>query len=342
MIHMKILFYDIATPVLYRNTTIQERSLGGTEATIIRVAHALSTYHEVYIAQHCRCEEDDANYDGVHYLSLSSANQLLPDVVILLREYEWIETVGQLFPQAKHYFWMHNLPPYDMYRMLPVLIKYDYQVIAVSNFHRETIIKRLKPNWYQRYFKKYNNNVKVKVIYNPIEDALQPDTTEIDVNQMLFLSSPHKGLAQVLKIFDYLRRFYPEYRLFVCNPGNWNDQIYIPENVTVLGSIPHPQVIEYLRRSFCVFYPQTKRMETFGLIYAEANAVGTPVLAHPIGSAQEILADPQQLVDGTNKRAILEKILLWRHERPKVKVNPEFRLTKVIESWLKLFSQYEQ
>ncbi len=56
--------------------------------------------------------------------------------------------------------------------------------------------------------------------------------------------------------------------------------------------------MQHIRESLCVFYPQTQRCETFGLVYAESNAVGTPVLAHDFGAAREVLSSPDQLING--------------------------------------------
>lgn len=339
---MKILFYDVATPTLYHNTTICEKGLGGTEATIIRVAHSLKNHHEVYVAQHCRSSQQDGLFDEVHYLSLESANQLKPDVVVLLREYEWIEKVGKLFPDARHYFWIHNLPPKDLYVMNHALINYQYEIIAVSYFHQHTILNRLHPNWYQFFDRlKWGDgrSIKVRVIYNPIDNLLYQDYTPFDPDQLIFISSPHKGLAECLKLFIQLLKKFPAMKLLVCNPGNWDPTIPIPANVQILGTIPHHQVIEQVRRSLCVFYPQTKRAETFGLVYAEANAVGTPVLAHDIGSAKEVLSDPIQLVEGRNIDAVIEKITEWRHQRPMIRGKDEFRLQQVTKVWLQLLEE---
>jgi len=335
---MKLLFYDVATPVTYHHTTIEEKSLGGTEATIIRIAHSLKYYHDIYIAQHCRARDDDQVCDDVHYISLETANQLSPDIVILLREYEWIDRIGELFPKAKHYFWIHNLPPKDLYTISHAIIKYDYEIIAVSCFHRQTIINRLKPKWYQRFYypSMSIDSIKVSVIYNPIDDCLCPDNTRWDPKQLIFMSSPHKGLAECLKMFVKLLKKFPELQLLICNPGNWDDSIKIPANVTILGKIPHHQVIEQVRRSLCVFYPQTRRAETFGLVYAEANAVGTPVLAHDVGSAREVLNNTNQLVNGKNTRAVIEKIAQWQIRRPVVNGKDEFRLKHVTQAWLNL------
>ena len=338
---MKLLFYDVATPIAYTNTTIAERGLGGTEATIIRIAHSLKHEHTVYIAQHCRTAQEDSIFDGVSYLSLESANQLLPDAVVLLREYELIDRVGELFPHAKHYFWIHNFPPRDLYLTYHALLKYHFEIIAVSNFHKQTIVNRLKPRWYQNFYRAMvpHHAIKISVIYNPIDDLLYPDYTVWDPNQLIFMSSPHKGLAECLKNFVKVAEQFPDLKLLVCNPGNWDHTLSIPANVHVLGAIPHDQVIEHVRRSLCVFYPQTKRAETFGLVYAESNAVGTPVLAHPVGSAKEILNGTTQLVNGKSISAIIKKIAQWRTQRPVIVGKDEFRLKHITKKWLDLLME---
>lgn len=335
---MQILFYDVATPVAYTPETLQERGLGGTEATIIRIAHSLKNYHQIYIAQHCRATKENGIYDDVEYISLETANQLQPDVVILLREYQWIKPIGELFPHAKYYFWIHNFPPKDFYITLKDLIKYECEIIAVSHFHKQIIINRLKTPWYKLFFSDVKPFSRISVIYNPINDALMPDKTEFNRNQMLFMSSPHKGLAQSLSHFVKLEKQFPELQLLICNPGNWDASISIPKNAFVLGKIPHHQVIEHLRRSLCVFYPQTKRAETFGLVYAEANAVGTPVLAHDVGAAKEVLSDTKQLVNGNNFKEIAAKIAEWREQRPLIKAKEEFRLKNITKEWLDLLN----
>ncbi len=337
---MKIVFYDVATPIPYTETTLYERGLGGTEATIIRVARALAAYHEIYIAQHCRDILTEHESVNVNYVSLTTANRLNPDIVILLREYEWIDKVGQIFPYAKLYFWIHNLPPRDFYKVKAVLLQYQYTIIAVSYFHKQTIINRLNPKWYQQLNfaarKSVRQQVKIVVVYNPIDNDLIPDQTVHNPNQLLFMSSPHKGLAQCLRIFNRLLQTIPQLELLICNPGNWNSRINIPNAARVLGTIPHREVITYLRTSLCVFYPQTKRAETFGLVYAEANAVGTPVLAHDIGSAKEVLSDSQQLVNGKNFKAIQAKILAWRKQRPILQAKSLFRLQHIVQDWLQI------
>lgn len=334
---MQILFYDVATPIVYTNQTLLARAMGGTEATIIRVAHALKNHHTIYIAQHRRAAAENEISDGVHYISLETAQTLSPDIVVLLREYEWIDKVGKQFPHARHYFWIHNLAPRDFYSKRKALIDHAFEIIAVSDFHRQTIERRLQGKWYQRIWQfKQAKSVPIHVIYNPIDEALDRNDTPVNPHQLIFMSSPHKGLAETLEKFNYVLSHYPDYQLLICNPGNWDHRITIPSQATFLGALPHHDVIEHVRRSLCVFYPQTQRVETFGLVYAESNAVGTPVLAHDLGAAREVLSSSEQFVDGNDNAAILKKLEAWQKQRPNVRANPAFRISQVTKTWLEL------
>jgi glycosyltransferase involved in cell wall biosynthesis len=116
-----------------------------------------------------------------------------------------------------------------------------------------------------------------------------------------------------------------------------------------------------------LFLPNFSVPETFGLVLAESNSVGTPVLAHPIGAAPEVLGNTEQLVPvpwvqayinkalnetfGESTRvpaflsmlgfynSYLEKILKWRSgDLPHVRANPNFSLDVVASEWLKLLS----
>lgn len=335
---MNILFYDPATPLAYTDRTLGERALRGTESTIVRIAHALSNHHHLSIAQHCRPTADNEVSNGVHYISFDTAQQLSPDIVILLRYHRLLENVALLFPHARHYFWLHNLPSRDLHYYRDCLIKHRYHLLAVSHFHRTTIEKRLAGKWYHQLLRRkaLKANIPVSVIYNPIPDDLNPNDSSVKANQLIFTSSPYKGLAQTLKTFAAISDHFPDYELLIVSPDNIAETLTLPQRARFLGSLPPHLLAQHIRESFCVFYPQTERVETFGLVYAEANALGTPVLAHDFGAASEVLSDPCQLINGQDIAALIEKINAWRINRPKVQANPEFRLKNIVAHWLKL------
>lgn len=335
---MRILFYDVSTPRPYAGCSLRNEALGGTEATVIRIAEGLAPYHRIFVAQHGR--QDDCVDAGVHYISLHAAQRLeiqqAFDVVVLLRDDKFLTAVAHQFRTAKLYFWMHNVPSRNLFHVKARLIKYGFDIIAVSHFLRDLIEERLQGKWYQRLFEDNQNvfpTIKVHVLYNPIADGLKPDQTAWLPHKLIFLSSPQKGLTQTLQLFQCILKKFPDYELHIANPGYREMEITALPQVNILGKLPHHAVMQHVRESFCVFYPQSIRVETFGLIYAEANAVGTPVLAHQFGAAAEVLSDPDQLLNGRKAANILSKLVAWRAHRPVVQGKEAFRLTQVVQSW---------
>jgi glycosyltransferase involved in cell wall biosynthesis len=340
---MQILFYDPMTPIAYDGTTPMQQGLGGTEATVIRIAQALKDHHTIYIAQHCRESSNDLVSEGVHYISLTTAHQLKPDAVILLRSHKTINDIATHFPKARRFLWLHNMPSSDLHSVRLDLLKNKFELIAVSKFHQSAIQSRLKGKWYQQLLN-FKNNASdhfyppIHVMYNPISDLLQPDNTPIKANQLLFMSSPNKGLAETLRLFETVLKHYPEYNLLIANPGYYKMDLTLPVQASFMGALPHHQVINTLRESFCVFYPQQERVETFGLIYAEANAVGTPVLAHDFGAAKEVLSDAGQAIDCSKAANVIDKLTEWRQQRPAIQGKEQFKLNSVLKNWLDLLN----
>lgn len=336
---MQILFYDGSAPALFSLGMSRNHAFGGAETSIIRIAHGLAPYHQVYVAQHLRRPDNEIAEQGVQYISFDSAHLLKPDVVILLRNHRLVEEVAKRFPSSRLLFWQHNTPPNDLFNFKSQFAKYGYEIIAISNYHHRTIVNRLNGKWWQRLFCPRSEDVKVHMIYAAIEDDLHPDETKWNPFKLLFMSSPRKGLTETLDRFKEVLKHDSRYHLYVTNPGYYPTTLKSFSQVTVLGSLPlHSDVINHIRESFCVFYPQRYKAETFGLVYAESNAVGTPVLAHPVGAASEILSDPSQLVDGGNAKKIIAKLDEWQKNRPTVRANPAFRVSNVIKEWLKLLT----
>ena len=72
-------------------------------------------------------------------------------------------------------------------------------------------------------------------------------------------------------------------------------------------------------------------------MFAEANAVGTPVLTHDLGSASEILSSADQLVDCNNPTSIIERFTQWREfGSPRPRMDPRFKLANVLCGWEEL------
>lgn len=323
-----VLFIDEVCPFPYDANTIAERACGGTESSVIRVAEGLAAtgLFSVYVEQHN--SEYPRRY-GAMYCAPGICSD--PDYVISLRSPETLRRAKERFPKARrHYAWNHDLMAPATAREF--VSQSDFTAIAVSNFHKTQIQQALYPQGYTGQFP-------VKVIYNPIDDSLAPDETPVDPNKLVFFSSPHKGLEYALEVFKNLRSFNPRFNLFVANPGYLSDASCSSDGVHILGSLRHSDALSHVRGALCVFYPNYIFPETFGLVFAEANSVGTPVLTHPIGSAREVLFHPSETMDCRNVRTVIDRVLAWHSgNRPKVKANPKFRLSNVIASWRKLLN----
>jgi glycosyltransferase involved in cell wall biosynthesis len=281
--------------------------------------------------------------------------------VVVLRDGRTLAGIRHLFPNARLHLWLHDLaaPGSTRGRWLASAdgeLDARSSVICVSEFLRrrvEPIVRGLRAG----------NEIDLRAIPNAIANELTPDGTPCDPDRLVFLSSPNKGLAYALTAFQAIREVMPTLRFAIANPGYRNIPAVALPNVEWLGALPPAQALAQSRAALCVFMPNFRIPETFGLVFAEANAVGTPVLAHDIGAAREVLHanNPvlpvrvrQRMLDfkgrmlGWRARGLLgragrrlgifddyiELLQRWRSgARPRVEGEPRFRLTSVAEQW---------
>jgi glycosyltransferase involved in cell wall biosynthesis len=339
MTFMKLLFVDPSCPRPYDADSLRTEGMGGTESATVRVAEALAAHHDVCLQQHNRVA-GSVGPSGAVYIGPESRPRFSaaadPDAVILMRQAKLVPRLRQTFPRARLFLWLQCLPSPRYRRFRAPITDADCTVVAVSDFHR----CRLERDFLGRVAHRLINRAmgrhppRVVRIYDPIDDSLRPDATPVDPEKLVFFSSPHKGLDEVLRVFEAVRPHRPSARLYVANPGYRDDGCVEARGVVNLGSLPQAQVLRHVREAFCVFYPQTTFEETFGLIYAEANAVGTPVLAHPIGAAPEVLSNPEQLVDCSDPARVVETLTRWYiRGRPRIEHHDRYRLSSIVSQW---------
>lgn len=339
-----IYFVDVKCKSPYTFETMAERAIGGTESTLLRVADQLAGDYKIYLVQTCR-ESDDIRESGVSYLTMDSAVALAekspPDHVVLSRKIKMLRDMARLFPSAKLYLWIQDLPVPKYCRYRQDLIRYDVEMICNSNWQRGQAEKYLSPDcWYQRIFYPVSRRrpVGMTTIYNVISPDIRYESVEVDEDKLVFFSAPRKGLKQVLACFKEVIKVRPQTKLYIANPGY---EAMDPEwmnhpNLINLGSLTNAEVMRHVREAFCVFYPQTVLPETFGVIYAEANTVGTPVLCYDIGAASEILSNSDQLLAVTDTH-VTEKLMGWyENGRPEVRGRADYQLDAVVNDWKRL------
>lgn len=332
---MKILFLDMVCNKPYDPNVLLTQPLGGTEATVTRIAEGLAQTLDVTVAQHCRVALSMHTHKA-QYVPLEIALRGTYTHIIVLRQSSIVPFVANKWPKAKIYLWCHDLAAKGLVRDFPALENLGVTTLAVSEFHKGNILDTYKQAWPER-----SEKVSLEVVYNPVDDGLKNEQTYYSKNKLTFFSSPHKGLDIALQLFGSLKYRNPKLELFIANPGYLESKIAEQPGVVNVGALPHPDAIEHVRNSFCVFYPNHIFPETFGLVFAEANAVGTPVLTHNLGAASEVLnpAYPQ-MVNCKDVKSVVDRFEDWyNHGRPAVEVKPQFRLKEVLCRWMQLIKK---
>jgi glycosyltransferase involved in cell wall biosynthesis len=348
-----VLFYDPVCQQPYDTRTLRAQALGGTEATLVRVADALGAW----VIQHNRTEDWERYRRPQRLTGISS--------VIVNREPGALRTMQEIYPGARLYLWLHDRiePGGKRARALTahaaLLRRTAVTAVCVSDWQRGGI---------EAVLRGAGSEVRALTLYNPVDDALTPDGTAVDRGKLVFFSSPNKGLAYALDAFDELRRRMPDLRLVIGNPGYKADPAGRRAGVEFLGPQPQARMHAEVRGALCTFHPNFVIPETFGLVFAESHALGTPVLTHACGAAPEIVADPGQLLPVTDASrryealagslpeswrygparlaaaaglfdAYVERVRNWREgARPVSGPDARFRLSTIIAQWRALLS----
>lgn len=350
-----LLFYDPVCRQPYDTRSLRNQALGGTESTLARVADALGAF----VMQHNRTE------DWERYLRPGRLAGI--EAVVVNRDSRALPFVLEHFPGARVFLWLHDRvrPGGRRARWLAstaaLLARSRAVAVCVSDWQRADVEATLARAG-------IGTAVRAVTIYNAIDDALQPDGTPVDPGKLVFFSSPNKGLDYTLDAFGALRRALPDLRLVVGNPGYRPDRGALPAGVELLGAQPQARMHAEVRGALCTFCPNFVIPETFGLVYAESHALGTPVLAHDCGAALEVLGDPREALPlpGTCRLyeaaagalpprwrrgsawlaarlgifdAYVETVRAWRNgARPAVGPDPRFRLSTVAGQWRALLT----
>jgi glycosyltransferase involved in cell wall biosynthesis len=320
-----LLFIDPVTPSPYSLLDARSRALGGTEATALRVVKGLADRgHTLHLQQ--RGREHIELDSSIVFTGIKPDKTLSFDTVITLRDAGFYFKAMESYPNAKHYLWMHDVvsTEYTEHMMMHLKSSPERNLIAVSHWHKSQIHQALP-----------DLKLNIKVIYNPLAPYCMRTETQYDPYKLVFMSSPHKGLEYVIRLFYDLKKVDQRYTLTLANPGYYPNSKYPSDDSIInLGAISHEAIIEELRTSLCLFYPQVSFEETFGLVMAEANAVGTPVIAHRLGAASEVLNHPRQIINCKDKNLVIQTVMEWSQGRRLiVKGNKDFSLGNVIREW---------
>ena len=315
---------DTCCPAPYGLGVLATRPLGGTEATVLKIVHALQGKFRFSLFQRNAPTSNGSGGCAMHPLDKAFEDQSC-QAFLVINSWKVACRLRRFHPQAPIAVWLHVHPGRHNRQMGAALAKANIDVICVSDSQARQLSD----------FFGSGPQPEISYIHNPIADDLVPDDTPRNPDRLFFCSSPHKGLRQVFRQFAALRERFPKLTLEVADPGylSW-DTGKIPEGVWLRGSLAHDRLIARMRRALCLFYPQDSFAETFGLVIAEANAVGTPVLVQRgLGANDEVVSGDDQLIDSTDLDQLSARIRQWQTEFPSVQCQPCFRLGYVSARW---------
>lgn len=330
---------DVTCPFAYETQTLKTQGLGGTEASVIRIAEGLGRLGaRVAVLEHNL--NDVLMGEHAYYMPIRYIDEIECHNFVSLRGTHFLDR----FPKARKLSWHEDLPGDTFKTMLPAFLEHDVTVIAASNWHRETLdnelIEELKRNDCD-----IDKRPPVVRIYNPVEDSLfVPKHIDVkyDRNKLCWVASPHKGLREAVEIFNKLVEVSgnKDFRLYTFNPGYLGyDGFFQNRYLVDVGPVPCADLWQHVSESLCTFYP-TEFEETFGNIAAESNAVHTPVLTCKIAALAETVSSDKQFVPRNDPDAVIERVMQWhKGERPKVWGNEEFRTSEVLRAWVRLLSR---
>ncbi|MDE2252458.1 MAG: glycosyltransferase family 4 protein, partial [Gammaproteobacteria bacterium] len=294
-----VLFYDPLCRQAYDTRTLRLQATGGTEASVTRIADALGAR----VSQHNR-SVDAGNFR-------TPARIAGIEQVVVVREARALPMLRELYPRARFHLWVHDQlnPGSKRARRLAasarLLRELQVRFICVSDTQRRSVEATLARIGIA-------DRTSACTIYNPVPDELVPDGRAIDRDKLVFFSSPNKGLAYTLDAFGALRRRIPALRLMVGNPAYKRGAAGSRDGVHYLGPQPQARIHEEVRGALCTLALNFVLPETFGLVYAESKALGTPLLTHDCGAAAEVIGDPRQVLPVTRaQRAYAALVQGW-------------------------------
>ncbi|MGA2087933.1 MAG: glycosyltransferase [Stellaceae bacterium] len=268
--------------------------LGGAEAAVVALANALAARrHRVEVYNRCTAR---LAYKGVVWIPITEGTPESADLYIANRGHRLIGLV----PRArKALFWIHNPGWYlKKPRYVWALFRRRPVIVCIGDYHATTV-----PGWMPR------GGLEI-IPYGLAEEFRHAaPLSSPPPPRAIFTSNPLRGLDWLLDIWT--RRIHPvlplaELRIH-AGPAVYGEaggkqaeaMAAVLARAKSLDSIgvrcapplPRAELIKALRESRAMLYRGDEN-ETFCAAVAEAQALGVPAVAQPVGSL------PERIVDG--------------------------------------------
>ena len=231
---------------------------------------------------------------------------------------------GIAFQRICHWL-TDNINPQNPYYMDSIPPDLRQITVAVSDYHRN----QCKPYW------------NAHRIYNMVPDNLYSlPHVKKDPYLFVYASAAMKGLPETLKLWKEMSNHYviKKSKLLVCSPGYDNpdmEELRKTKNVEFIGALKFSNLVDVLSKATGLF--QVNRMpETFGLVYAFAEAVGTAPHALCLNGPGALLEVVNTPTITNDVKAFGQNIIDYSTGKSKPLMPKNFRTSSIMPNWVSL------
>ena len=280
--------------VVFDGRMAEANPLGGAEAAFVALAEALASRgHEVEVFNRCAAPLD---HKGVAWRPLS---QGAPDSADLYIANRGDRLIGLVLNARARVFWIHNPARYlNKPRYVWPLLRYRPIIVVIGAYHARTV-----PVWLPR------GGIAI-IPYGLAEEFRHAaPLSAVPAPRAIFTSNPLRGLDWLLELWEKrIRPALPQAELHIyAGPavygaaGDKQAAAMAPvlaradamtgDGVRRFAPLPRQGLIQALRKARIMLYRGDVN-ETFCAAVAEAQALGLPAVAQPLGSL------PERIIDG--------------------------------------------
>lgn len=184
---------------------LNDRGCGGSETAAIQMAESLSRLgHRVSVFNQ---NDGEGCHEGVSYVDHRRFNPRNPPDILIAWRYPELADFGEIGWQR--YLWMHDIDVGE--RLTPERAKRFTGILALSETHKEHLLRGypfLDPN-------------RLLVTRNGLDLTRFDQTVERRGQQLIYSSSPDRGLDILLKMFPKIKEQCPDATLHVFH--GWAD-----------------------------------------------------------------------------------------------------------------------
>jgi glycosyltransferase involved in cell wall biosynthesis len=234
---------------------------------------------------------------------------------------------------TKHGYQESYLSQYQKYQgKIPYNLYYFIARLLAANINQHITISR---GMSELYYKLNITAGRMKYIHHGITISAAGQANSVDYRfgpqQLVIVGriEPIKGHQYLLQAMPAIIEIFPMVKLLVIGNGTQKELLQkqamdsgISESVLFLGFQQNPA--DYISNSDVIIVPSL--FEPFGLVYIEAFALKTPVVAFDVPASNEIISDNEtgMLVPAMDSKALADRIihlLLHAEERKRIAEN---------------------